>query len=64
MELRKKKNNNLSRVVNKLVKRGKLRVGKMCNKNKAKVTKVASGTSSGGEKRFVVDLNVNVNVNK
>ena len=64
MELRKKKSNNLSKVVSKLVKRGRLRVGQVGLKSKAKSAKVASDVDSGDNKRIVLDLNVNFNVSK
>ena len=64
MELRKKKNNNESKVVSKLVKQGRLRVGQIGCKNKPNIGKVVSSSDGGDEKRIVVDLNVNVNVSK
>ena len=64
MELRTKKSNNVSKVVSKLVKCGRLRVGQVGLKSKPKSAKVASDVDSGDDKRIVVDLNVNLNVSK
>ena len=64
MELRKKKNNNLSKVVNKLVKRGRLRVSKVGPNLKTKVGKIDKCIKTQDQNWFVVDLNLNLKINK